>query len=232
MYRASTLFVAAVAVMVAITFHAATASAHARPKSSTPAKGEVVSASPSRVDIYFTQAIQKIAGTYGIDVERDRGGSVAAGAAAIDESDRTHMSVALQPGLKPGRYVVRWKNVSDDDGDPAEGAFSFYVQIQPNAVDRDNDAQIELIGAEGETPPPPGTVPPQTSAATTPGGVATGSPASATRPASTASAPTTSSPDASEDDSAGTTLYVVGAAMAAALVAGLGGWWLIRRNRG
>ena len=231
MSRASTVFVAVAAVLAAVSFHAATASAHARPKSSTPAKGEVVSASPPRVDIFFTQAIQKIAGTYGIEVERDRGGSAAEGRAVIDEGDRTHMSVALQPGLKPGRYVVRWMNVSDDDGDPAEGAFSFYVQTQPNAVDRENDAQIEQIGAEGETPAAGATAAPSAGAASTPRGVATGSAASATRPASTASAPTTS-PDASEDEGGGTLLYIVGAGIAVAAIAALGGWWLVRRNRG
>ncbi|MBI5284296.1 MAG: copper resistance protein CopC [Chloroflexi bacterium] len=224
MFRASTLFVAAVAVMVAVALHAVTASAHARPKSSTPAKGEVLAASPPRVDIYFTQAVQKIAGTYGIEVERDRGGSVAAGSAVIDESDRSHVSVALQPGLKPGRYVVRWKNVSDDDGDPAEGAFSFYVQTQPNAVDRENDAQIEQIGAEGETPSPAGTAAPQSSAAGSPS-------AAATRPALTAAAPTPAPAASSDDDRDSNMLYIVGAAIVAGVIAGMGGWWLVRRNR-
>ncbi len=224
MFRASTLFVAAVAVMVAVALHAATASAHARPKSSTPAKGEVLAASPPRVDIYFTQAVQKIAGTYGIEVERDRGGSVAAGTAVIDEGDRTHMSVALQPGLKPGRYVVRWRNVSDDDGDPAEGAFSFYVQTQPNAVDRENDAQIEQIGAEGETPASDATAAASTSV--------TGSPAAATtRPASTAAAPTPAPSASSEDDGDSNMLYIVGAGIAVVVLAGLGGWWLLRGKR-
>ena len=61
------------------------------------------------------------------------------------------MSVPLQPDLADGRYVVHWNNVSDEDGDPAEGAFSFYVNYEPNAVDLENDEQLGQIGAE-ETP--------------------------------------------------------------------------------
>jgi methionine-rich copper-binding protein CopC len=110
MYR---VFIAIAVVAAAIVGFAATASAHARFKSSTPGKGEVVQTSPSQVEIFFTQAVQKVSGTYGIEVARDRGAAVTTGPAVIDENDRTHMTVQLQPNLTPGRYVVQWKNVSD-----------------------------------------------------------------------------------------------------------------------
>ena len=127
--------------------------AHARYKSSTPAKGAIVPVAPSAVEIVFTNDIQKIAGSYDIAVNKDRGPSVTDGPAVIDDADRSKLSVALKPRLDPGRYVVNWKNVSDEDGDPAEGAFSFYVgDYTPNAVDLANDAQLERVGAEEETP--------------------------------------------------------------------------------
>ena len=156
-------------------------SAHARVKSSTPGKGEVVQASPVQVVINFTQDVQKVSGSYGITVEKDGGASVTTGGAVLDDSDRAKMSVPLQPALAPGRYVVNWKNVSDEDGDSATGAFSFYVQAQPTPADLVKDTQLEAVGAEEETPgavttPPTGTTP------------TIGSPAAATAAAPTASA--------------------------------------------
>ncbi len=142
MSRATAVIAAVAAIGIAIAGFSAMASAHARVKSSSPAKGEVVQTSPSQVEIFFTQAVQKVAGTYGLAVGRDRGADVTAGPAVIDENDRTHMTVRLQPNLNPGRYVVQWKNVSDEDGNPAEGAFSFYIRSQPNAVNLQNNAQF------------------------------------------------------------------------------------------
>ena len=128
---------------------ATTASAHALGKSLRRQERPIaLQTPPAKLDVYFTQNIQKISGSYDLQVEKDRGPSVTAGPAVLDDSDRSHLSVILQPNLPAGRYVVHWKDVSDDDGDPAEGAFSFYVQTAPNTVDLANDKQLELIGAE------------------------------------------------------------------------------------
>jgi len=123
--------------------------AHARLKESTPAKGEVLSASPAQVSITFTQDVQKVSGTYGIDVTDEAGTDVTTGAAVIDDADRTLMTVGLQPNLPPGRYVVRYRNVSDADGDPWTAGFAFYVGVEPTAEQLAADAQLE---PEEETP--------------------------------------------------------------------------------
>ncbi|HZP57136.1 MAG TPA: copper resistance CopC family protein [Dehalococcoidia bacterium] len=197
------------------------ASAHARLKSSTPAAGEVLQDSPPSVVITFTQDIQKIAGTYDLTVVRDRGASVTAGPPAVDDADRSKLSVPLEANLQPGRYVVEWKNVSDDDGDPAEGAFSFYVRTQPTAVDLDNDRQLAQIGAEEEeTPATTAEASPATTAVLTP------------RPGGTA----TPSPSATSGGSSGggTSPWVwvgIGAVVAAVVVAA-GGYMVFARNRG
>ncbi|MDP9236763.1 MAG: copper resistance protein CopC [Chloroflexota bacterium] len=177
---------------------AGTASAHARLKSSTPAVGEVVQASPARLEVVFTENVQKVSGTYGLEVQTDGGSSVTAGSTVIDESDRSHMSVALQPNLAPGRYVVNWKNVSDDDGDPANGAFSFYIQTPPTAADLQKDQELAAIGAEDLTATA-GTASaetPTSSAAT----VASGSTGAATSPSATSIAPS-STPSGSSNTS-------------------------------
>lgn len=119
------------------------ASAHARLKSSSPAKGEVVATSPSRVSITFSQDIQKITGSYGIDVTDESGAAVTAGAAAVQEDNRSILSVALQPNLADGRYVVKYRNVSDADGDPFEAGYAFYVGAPPTAEQLTLDAQLE-----------------------------------------------------------------------------------------
>jgi hypothetical protein len=207
--------IAAAAVALVVV---STASAHARQKSSTPAKGEVVAASPPRVTVVFSQAIQKVAGSYSLSVEKD-GAGVTAGPAVINEADRTQISVPLQSGLAAGRYVVRWTNVSDEDGDPAEGAFSFYVQTQPGASDLADDKQLESIGAEAETP----------AASDTPATAATASGATAAAPTRTSATPAAAS-KSSDGGNGNTTLYVVVGVIAAAAVLAVGGFAYARRG--
>lgn len=208
------LFGGAVVAFAAVSM----ASAHAHYKSSTPAKGEVIAAPPSQVAVVFTQAIQKVAGTYSLEVEKDDGTSVAAGPAAITESDRTRMSVPLQPALGAGRYVVHWANISDDDGDPGEGAFSFYIQKQPSADDLANDRELESIGVEPET----------TTSAETPtvGGTASITTAALTRTSATPTAVSKSSGGGNDN----TTAYTVVGAIATAAVLATGGFAYAKRG--
>jgi hypothetical protein len=50
----------------------------------------------------------------------------------IDDDDRTHIWVNLQPGLTAGDYLVEWRNVSLEDGHPSDDSFRF--TIDPQAV--------------------------------------------------------------------------------------------------
>lgn len=219
MQRSHLIFVLLAVVATALAMPSV-ASAHANFKSSAPAKGEVVTASPSQVEIIFTQDVQKVAGSYDIQVERDRGSSVTAGPAVIDESNRARMTVPLKPDLTPGRYVVHWNNVSDEDGDPNQGAFSFYVNAQPTAVDLENDRQLEQIGAEVETPGATAAT-----AATPATAAATVAPA----PSPPAATPTSA---AAATSSGGTNraVYIVIGALAVAVVGAVGAWWVFARR--
>jgi methionine-rich copper-binding protein CopC len=222
MQRSRLIFVLLAVVATALVMPSV-ASAHANYKSSVPAKGEVVTASPSQVEIIFTQDMQKVAGSYDIQVERDRGSSVNAGPAVIDESNRARMTVPLKPNLTPGRYVVHWKNVSDEDGDPNEGAFSFYVNAQPNAVDLANDKQLESVGAEVETP---GATTTSTAATAT-----TATTAASGTPAGIAPLPTpTSSVTPSSGGGTNKAVYIVIGALAVAVVGAVGAWWVFARR--
>jgi len=216
--------VAVAGVALAMWATPTTALAHARYKSSTPATREVLSISPAKVTVTFTENIQKVSGTYGIDVALDGSSSVTSGAAVIDPGDRTTMSVPLNP-LSAGRYEVHWKNVSDDDGDPLEGAFSFYVDTQPTAADLEKDAALSAIGAPDETP-----------GATTSAG---GSPAATTAPVATAttvsisaaSPAATSTSGSNSGGGSNSTLIIVVVVVALVVVAGVGGF-LYLRGRG
>lgn len=197
-------------------------SAHAQYASSTPAKGARLTSAPAEVTITFTQEIQKIEGTYEITVNKDRGLAVTSGPAVVSDDDRTMMSVPLAPGLADGRYVVRWKNVSDADGDPAEGAFSFYLNYEPNTVDLENDAQLEEVGAEEEETPAGGDTPVSDEAPT----IETqddGAPTAAAAPGDGA--------ESDDDDDSTPTLWVILGAVGIGLVAGVGAFAFARSRR-
>ena len=234
---AGTLVLGALAVVTLFT--ASPVFAHARYKSSTPNAGEVVATSPARLEITFTQQIQKVSGTYAIDVAHDRGASVSAGSATVDDTDRTKLSVVLQADLTAGRYVVNWKNVSDADGDAATGAFSFYVAKQPNANDLENDKQLASVGFEdetaaaGTTTPAPNATPAAgtTSAPSTPRPVTT-SVAGTQSPGISAATPVATAATLGSGSSSDTGMYVTIAAIVAGVaVLGFAGWLYARRRR-
>jgi methionine-rich copper-binding protein CopC len=209
--------------------------AHARYKSSTPGTGQILTASPARVEITFTEQIQKVSGTYGIEVTRDRGAAVISGPAVVNDADRTHLSVPLQTGLGPGRYVVNWKDTSDADGDPVTGAFSFYINTQPNAVDLENDRQLAQIGFEDVTATA-GTSSTATASTPAPAGTPASRPttaASGTQSPGVSAAtliPTSTSTSTGSDGN-NTVAYVIIAAIAIIVVVGLGVWQYATRRR-
>jgi len=121
-------FAAAVvgAVLVAAACVAA-ASAHAEPATAKPGDGAVLAAPPSEVVLVMSQELARQAGQNDIDVFDAAGNEVTTVAAVIDNSDRRRLSVALPPNLPPGTYTVRWKTLSSEDGDPADGELSFTI---------------------------------------------------------------------------------------------------------
>jgi methionine-rich copper-binding protein CopC len=198
--------------------------AHANYKSSTPAKGEVLNASPAQVSITFTQDVQRITGTYGIEVTGPAGPATA-GAAVLNDEDRSIMTVPLAPDLPPGRYVVEWKNVSDADGDAADGAFSFYIGVPPTAEDLAADAELAEI-EEVNTPTPGGATTPE------PGGSPTASSDDNTPNTSSTATPPVASGDDDGGSSAAVAVIVGIMAVAAGLAVGFFGvrWFAKRRS--
>lgn len=205
--------VCAAAAIGAIVFVAGVA-AHGRLDESTPAVGEVLSASPTEVSITFSQDVQKIGGTYGIDVFDESGAEVTSADAVLNDDDRRIMTVALPAQQLPvGRYVVEFKNVSDGDGDPLEGAYAFYVGRQPTEQERALD--LELARVEEETP---------TAQAATPTTVPSA-------PTSSASATPAAITNTAEDDGGGNiVLFSVLGAIALIVVLVIGGYVVLARG--
>ncbi|HEY7296184.1 MAG TPA: copper resistance protein CopC, partial [Dehalococcoidia bacterium] len=106
MSRFGPWLVAAPALLLALPLNAGRALAHAHYDHSTPAIGAVLGAPPARVDIWTDQEMAKAGTANSITVTNAAGQPVQSGAATLDDTDRTHLFVAMQPNLPAGRYVV------------------------------------------------------------------------------------------------------------------------------
>lgn len=120
----------------------AAALAHAHYDHSTPAIGAVLQTAPARVDIYTDQELAKAGTANSIAVTNAAGQRVDSGPTAVDDADRTHMAVSLQPNLPAGRYIVSFTTLSDVDNDNDRGRFAFYIGRGPTAQERTLDAQL------------------------------------------------------------------------------------------
>ena len=101
--------------------------AHADYESSVPAAGEIVAQVPQQVQVRFTQELFRREGSNSLEVYGPGEIRVDLDDSAIDDDDRRLMTVSLQPDLVDGDYTVRWRTLSADDGDEADGEFHFTV---------------------------------------------------------------------------------------------------------
>lgn len=126
------------------------ASAHAAPAKVTPGDGAVLTAPPSKITIEMSQDMARQDGGNDIDVIGADGAEVTTEAAAIDNANRRLLSVGLPANLPAGKYVVRWKSLSSDDGDPANGELSFTVDPAGPAQPGKEILREELGGSPTE----------------------------------------------------------------------------------
>lgn len=144
--RGRVLALAALCALLSI----ASAVAHARYDHSTPGQGEVVQGSPARVDIYTVQDMAKQQGADEITVADANNTRVDDGTTVVDDANRRHFSIGLKPNLPGGRYVVSFKNVSDEDGEADHGQFAFYVGSGPTAAQKASDAKLQITNKTDE----------------------------------------------------------------------------------
>lgn len=140
----------ALAVLTLSLLFAPAAFAHARFDHSTPSPGQVLSAPPTAIDIFTAQDMRKITGANTISVQGPDGSQVDNGNTVVDDSNRRHYSVGLKANLPPGRYVVSFKTLSDEDGEADHGQFAFYLGVQPTDAQKAQDASLQITSQSDE----------------------------------------------------------------------------------
>jgi putative copper export protein/methionine-rich copper-binding protein CopC len=113
--------------------------AHALPTRTDPAANAILSAPPSHVVIWFSEALNPLGSR--IVVVDPSNHEVDARDSHISSSDPTMMTVGLQL-LRPGAYVAVWRAQAVDDGHVTGGSFLF-----------------RIANADGSVPPVPATLP-------------------------------------------------------------------------
>ena len=124
-------------------------SAHAELVRSDPEANATLPAAPPQVTAYFSQPLDA-AGSR-LDVTGADGTPVSQGDSTILADDNKAMQVALQPDLAPGAYTVQWTTKSAEDGDEANGSFSFTVGAAEPAPPT-TDTQAPGTPAQPATP--------------------------------------------------------------------------------
>jgi copper resistance protein C len=112
---------AAAALTLALNNHAL---AHASLIGAAPAADATVSASPSKLDLSFSEELEiKFSG---VSVSGTGNAAVSLGAAMISPSDKTELVVPILTPLAPGRYIVNW-HVLLKDGHKTHGSYGFTI---------------------------------------------------------------------------------------------------------
>jgi methionine-rich copper-binding protein CopC len=151
--KAATLLILTAIALAGLVLPAGSAEAHADYERSEPADGAVLAESPPRVDAWFGQEMRRAEGLPVMIVVNEAGDVLNPEGAALDDSDRTHMSAELPPALPDGRYTVIWHTLSDEDGEEAQGAFHFYVGAGPSEA-TPPAGETPTEAAASPTPPP------------------------------------------------------------------------------
>jgi methionine-rich copper-binding protein CopC len=119
----TTRSIAAAFALAAVLFTPSPLWAHAFLDHSDPAVGSTVSASPSALNLWFTQELEPAFSW--VTVTDGSGAAVNDGSAAIDPNDQTKLTIKLK-ALPPGTYTVKW-HVLSVDTHTTEGDFTFQV---------------------------------------------------------------------------------------------------------
>ena len=114
--------------------------AHSEPAKISPGDGAVLNTVPAQIVFEMSQDMARQNDASGkpandISVFDASGKQVTTAPAVIDDADRKKLTVAMPPTLAVGTYTMKWKTLSADDGDPANGQFTFtYDPSKPAAT--------------------------------------------------------------------------------------------------
>lgn len=110
--------------VAAAAFVATAAWAHAMLEHAIPGVGATVQASPSELQITFTQNI--VPAFSGAKLATAEGASIPTGKARVDAANPNVLHVPVGQRLKPGTYVVQW-HVTSVDTHATSGSYKFTV---------------------------------------------------------------------------------------------------------
>jgi hypothetical protein len=116
--------IAAAFVLAELLIAPAAVRAHAFLDHADPAVGSTVPAPPTVIHLWFTQELEPAFSW--VTVTDRSGASVNDGAATIDPSNKSELTVKLKP-LSSGTYTVKWHALSVDTH-TTEGDFTFQVK--------------------------------------------------------------------------------------------------------
>jgi len=134
---------ASLAVSVQLVF------AHAEPALVKPGDKSVLTSPPTEVAITMSQEMfDDGKGSNDIDVVNSAGVEVTAVSAVLDRNDRSRLSVPLPTTLAPGAYTVKWKTLSADDGDAAQGELSFTYDPNGTANPGTEELKADVPGGD------------------------------------------------------------------------------------
>lgn len=126
--------------------------AHAEPALVAPGSEAVLNEPPTQIEIEMSQEMARREGANDIDVFNESGEEVTTVAAVIDNANRRKLSVPLPTSLPPGVYTVKWKTLSAEDGDPADGEYTFTIDPDGTAAPGKTNLRENLPTAPAEEP--------------------------------------------------------------------------------
>src|SRR6266702_998197 len=103
--------------------------AHAKVNKAIPAIGSTVSQAPTTVTVFALENINPDPNKSNLFIYSPAGDLISQGNAKVSLTNPEEMSIAIKPDSANlnGVYVVQWKTVSAEDGDPDQGADVFTV---------------------------------------------------------------------------------------------------------
>jgi copper transport protein len=132
--------------------------AHSVLLSSTPAAGTQLASPPASVQMTFSEGVAPDFSSFAV-IDRARRHYESAQPPVID-AQKGLVTVALQPNLPPGVYIVQWKVVSVIDGHLTRGSFAFTVQGGTTPVPAETPAAATGSTGTAPTPQPTLALPP------------------------------------------------------------------------
>ena len=124
------------------------ASAHALLVRSSPEADAEMLVAPSTIEMWFSEPLE--AAFTGARLIGPDGNEVPTGAAVVDPSDSTHMTLLVE-NLEPGIYTIAWRTLSQVDGHEWYGSFPITV-LNPDGSAPAPGAVVVSDGGRGDLP--------------------------------------------------------------------------------